>query len=98
MTEVATTVGKGERHHDEITFLHPAHLRSDRLDDADGLVAHAPSIFGRLQFVVGPKIAAADTGSRDAHKRIGWFFDFGVGHVLNANVAGAIHDGCTHSI
>ena len=40
-----------------------------RLDDTDELVAHAPALLARLHRLVGPEIAAADAGTRDADQR-----------------------------
>ena len=71
MAEVAGAVGIGERHDDQIAILHFAHVGADRLDDADGLVAHAAASLGRLHLLVRPEIAAADAGAGDAHERIG---------------------------
>src|SRR2546428_9195884 len=98
MTEFASAIGIRERHHDEMAFLHLVDVGSDGFDDADGFVSHSASLCGRCQVVIRPEIAAADTGSGDANKRVSGLLDCGVGHVLNSNVPSAVHNGCTHTI
>ena len=96
MAEDAGTVGVGERHYDELTNLDAANVGADVLDDADRLVAHvAPRVAG-LHCLVRPEVAAADRGARDADQRVGRFDQSRVGDVLDPNVAGAVHDSCTH--
>src|SRR5438132_4994205 len=51
---------------------------------------------GVSQCPVRPEIAAADAGAGDGDERVGWLDEAGVGDVLDANVAGAEHDGSTH--
>ena len=68
----------------------------DGLDDADGLVAHALARRRLGPRLVRPEVAAADAGAGDADDRVGRVDDRGVGDVLDANVAGLVHDGCTH--
>ena len=94
--EDAGAVGPGERRDDEVAGLDGADLGADVLDDADELVAHAAAGLARLHRLVGPEVAAADAGAGDAHEGVGRFDDPGVGDVLDADVAGAVHDGCSH--
>src|SRR5436853_467971 len=63
MAEVAAAIRESERHHNKIAFLHVAHFGTNRLDDADRFVTHSTSIWRGRQFLVRPKIAAADAGS-----------------------------------
>ena len=96
MAKRAGAIGVGERHHDKVALLHLAHVRADVLDDADRLVAHAASRIGGLQLLIRPEVAAADAGACDAHKRVGGIDNGSIGHVLDTNVAGTIHNSCTH--
>src|SRR5207249_11331296 len=64
--------------------------------DADGLVAHAAADVAVPQCPVRPEIAAADAGAGDGDERVGRLDEAGVGDVLDANVAGAEHDGSAH--
>src|SRR4051794_40609758 len=95
MAEGAGAVGRGERHHDQVADLRGADLGAHGLDDADRLVAHALPARGRPQ-IVRPEAAAADAGAGHADDRVGRMDDRGVSDVLDANVAGLVHDGCTH--
>src|SRR6185437_14015882 len=96
VAEDAGPVGPGERSDDEVARLDGADLSANRLDDADELVAHAPPLLARLHRLVGPEIAAADAGPGDGEKRIGRLDDPRVGDGLDPNVAGAVHDSCSH--
>ncbi len=98
MAERAGAVGGRERHHDDVALLDLGDLRSDVLDDADGLVAHRLPGFRVLHRRVRPQVAAADTGARNAHDRIGRFDDGRVRDVLDADIAGGVHDGCSHAL
>ena len=46
--------------------------------------------------MVRVQVGTADTGAHDAHDCIGVLLDGWGGTILNADVAGAVHDGCTH--
>ena len=98
MAELASTIRVSERHHDKVALLYFPHVGANCFDNADGLMAHAASNRSRREILIWPQVAAADTGSCDADKRIRWFLECCVGHVLNPHVAGSIHDGCTHKI
>ena len=96
VAELATAVGVRERHDDHIPGLHGAHVGADRLDDADGLVPHAAAGLAPVHRVVRPEVAAADAGAGDRDEGVGRLDQAGVGDVLDTDVAGAEHDGCTH--
>jgi hypothetical protein len=96
--EGAGAVGERERHHDQVARLDGTDVRADVLDDADRLMAHRASGLGALQLGVRPQIAAADAGAGDPHDRVGRIDDGNVGHVLDANVAGGIHEGGSHGL
>ena len=70
--------------------------RALQLDDAHGLVPHPAAGVGVFQGLVRPEIAAADAGARDRDESIGLLDETGIGDVLDTNVAGAVHDGCSH--
>src|SRR6185295_20206029 len=96
LAEDTRAVGVCEWHDDDIAFLQSADIAADGLNDADRLVAHAPPDLDGLHQLVGPKVTAADAGMTDRDERVGGFDQGGVGHVLDANVAGAVHESCTH--
>src|SRR5882724_6669426 len=96
MAEDAGAVGEGERHYDQVADLQGAYGGADGLDDTDRLVAHHAAGLAVLHCLVGPEVAAADAGARDAHDRIGRLDHGGIGDVLYVNVTGAVHDGCSH--
>ena len=94
--EVAGAVRPGERCDDEVAGRQGRDLGADLLDDADELVAHRASAGGRRQVVVRVQVAAADAGAHDPHDRVGRLHDDGVGNVLDPDVAGAVHESCSH--
>jgi hypothetical protein len=70
----------------------------DGLDDADCLVPHPTAgLANRRESPVRPKIAAADAGAADGDERVGRLNSLGIRDVLDANVAGSVHDSCTHN-
>ena len=50
----------------------------------------------RLHLLVRPQVAAADRGAADDDEGIGRLDQTGVGDILDADVAGAVHDGSAH--
>jgi len=88
--------GKRERHDDDITAPDFADLTAHCFHNPDRLVSHHTAGVGWFHSLIRPEIAPANAGTRDRHDRVGWFNDPGVRHVLNPNVAGAIHDSCPH--
>jgi hypothetical protein len=82
---------------DDVPDLHSADVGADGLDDADELVPHTLAGRALLQLVVRPEVAAADAGAGDADKCIRRLRKGGVGDVLDADVAGAVHDCCSHA-
>src|SRR3989475_6264128 len=69
---------------------------TDGLDHADRLVAHASAGLDRLHQLVRPEIAAADAGAADGDERVSRLDQAGVGDVLDADISGAVQDGCSH--
>ncbi len=95
--ELAGAVRPEERRQHQIAGLDRAHLGADGLDDADELVSHAAAGVARRHRLVRPQVAAADAGARHPHQRVGRLDQMGVGNVLDADVAGAVHQRCAHS-
>jgi hypothetical protein len=96
LTERTGAVGPGERRDDQVARLDRADVGTDRFDDADELVAHSLTGLARLELVVGPEVAAADAGARDADECVCRFDESCVGDVLDPDIAGAVHDSCFH--
>src|SRR5206468_7197488 len=92
----AGSVRPHERRDDEVAGSHGADLAAGVLDDADELVSHAASGLAGLHRLVGPEIAAADRGARDADDGVRRFDKAGVRDGLDPDVAGAVHDSCAH--
>src|SRR5262249_19217998 len=86
-----------ERHNNKITLLHFANAGADCFDDTDGFMTHASTVGSWFQVVIWPKITAADASASDPKQRIRGLFDTCVGNGFNANIAGPIHDCCTHN-
>src|SRR5271166_2694415 len=96
VAEHAGSVGVRKRHHDNVASPDRAHFGADGLDYADRLMAHTAACVRGLQLVVGPKIAPTDTGASDTDDRISRMHNGGIGDVLDPDIAGAVHDSCTH--
>ena len=94
--EVARVVRPYERGHHEIAGGDAGHLRADVLHDAEELMAHAAALLGRRHGPVGPQVAPADAGVQHPHQRVGGLLQRRVGHLLHADVAGAVDQGCSH--
>jgi hypothetical protein len=94
--EGARAVGVGGWDDDDVTDVHGADVIADGFDDADGLVSHAAAGLAGLHLVVRPEVAAADGSVANGDKRVGRLDQASVGDVLDANVTGAVHDGCPH--
>ena len=90
--EDAGAVGPEEGRDDEVPGLERPDVAADGLDDADELVPHAAPGLLRRHRLVRPEVAAADRGAGDAHERVAGLVQPGVGDVLDADVAGAVHD------
>jgi hypothetical protein len=97
LAEHAGAVRPRERRNDDVADLDGADVGADGLDDADELVTHPLTDLAVPHLVVRPQVAAADAGAGDADERVARFDDPGVRHVLDANVACAVHDSCSHA-
>src|SRR5205814_10382470 len=60
------------------------------------LVAHGLAGLRWLHVRVRPQVAAANAGAGDAEDRVGRVDDGRLGHVLDADVPGGVHDGGAH--
>src|SRR4051812_35048622 len=96
VAERAGAIRGRERHHHQVTALDRADLRSDVLDDANRLVAHRLPRLARLHGGVRPQIAPADAGSGDAEDRVARIDDGWIGDILDADVAGGVHQSRSH--
>ena len=59
-------------------------------------MTHAAALLGRRHRPVGPQVAPADAGVQHPHERVGGLLQCRVGHLLDADVAGAVDQGCSH--
>ncbi len=96
LAEVAGVVRPHERCDHQVAALQAGDVSADVLDDADELVAHPPAPSPMRHRPVRPQVAAADAGGGDADDGVGGLAQDGVGHVLDPDVAGFVHDGCSH--
>ena len=94
--EDAGAVRPQKRRDDEIARLDSADVCADGLDDANELVPHPAAAVALLHRPVRPEIAATDRGAGDRDEGVVRFDQAGVGDVLDPNVAGRVHDGCSH--
>src|SRR6185369_11094925 len=95
-TELASAVRPRERHDDEIASLNSSNVSANRFNDADRFMAHDAASFTLRHRFVRPKVAPADAGARDRKNGVCRIDDRCVTHVLDPNVAGAIHNSCSH--
>src|SRR5204863_584531 len=95
-TEVATAVGEREGRDDRVARSHRLHVAADVLDDAEELMPGPCARVFLRQTSVRPKVRATHACMYDADDGVRRLLDAWVGNVLNANVAGAVKDGCTH--
>src|SRR4051794_23093337 len=95
LADLAAVVGGPEGPDDEVADLDGADLGADLLDDADVLVTH-DLVLDRLCAPVGPQVAAADAGRREADDRVCRRDDLGVLAVLDPGVTGSVHNDLTH--
>ena len=94
--ESAGVVGDRERRHHQVAPAQRRDVRTDVLDDTDELVPHPRRTMGRIHRVIRMQIRTADAAGRHPDQRVGGQFDAGVGDVLDADVAGAVHEGRAH--
>jgi hypothetical protein len=94
--EDACSIGPQKRRHDHVARLDRVDVGADVLDHPDEFVAHALARFGRFHRLVRPQVAPADRRPPDTHERICCLDQMGIWDGLDANVAGAVHQGRLH--
>jgi hypothetical protein len=92
----ARAIGERERHDDEITSLNRSNVCADVFDHTYRFVPHHATGLAVLHFLIWPQIAPTNACSTDTNDSISWLDDFRIGHVLDPNVASAIHHSCAH--
>src|SRR5438445_1709846 len=97
MAKHACTVGECERHDNEITAFNPSNVCADVFDHTYRFVPHHTTGVAVLHFLIWPQIAPANARAGDPNDSIRRLDDLRIWHVLNANVASAIHHSCAHN-
>jgi hypothetical protein len=94
----ALRIGDGpqKRRHDHVARLDRVDVRADVLDHPDEFVARTLARFGRFHRLVRPQVAPADRRPPDTHERICCLNQMGIWDGIDANVAGAVHQGRLH--
>jgi hypothetical protein len=98
IAEHACAVGVRKRHHDHVAALDRTHIGANGFNHTDRLVAHRAARWRGFQLIVGPKIAPTDAGAGYADNCVSRIHNRGIGHVLDPDITGAVHDSCTHGI
>src|SRR5439155_24949738 len=93
----ACAVGERERHDNEITSLNRSNVCADVFNHTYRFVPHHATGLDVLHFLIWPQIAPANACARDANDSISRLDDLRVGHVLDPNVASAIHHSRAHN-
>jgi hypothetical protein len=93
----ARAVGERERHDNEITAFNRSNVFADVFDHTYRFVPHHATGVDVLHFLIWPQIAPANARSSDANDSISRLDDLWIGHVLDPNVASAIHHSCAHN-
>jgi hypothetical protein len=92
----ARAIGERERHDNEITSLNRSNVCADVFDHTYRFVPHHATRVAVLHFLIWPQIASANARPGDTNDSISRLDDFWIGHVLDPNVASAIHHSCAH--
>jgi hypothetical protein len=93
----ACAVGERERHDNKITAFNHSNVCADIFDYTYCFMSHHATGVGVLHFLIWPQIAPANTRAGNANDSISRLDDLRIGHVLDPNVAGAIHHSCAHN-
>ena len=93
----ACAVGEREGHDNEITSLNRSNICADVFDHTYRFVPHHATSVDVFHFLIWPQIAPANACSGNANDSISRLDNFRVGHVLDSNVASAIHHSCAHN-
>src|SRR5262249_58674127 len=97
MAKRACPVRERERHDNEITPLNPSNVCTNVFNHTYRFVPHHATGVAALHFLIWPQIASTNARSSNPDDSIGRLNDFRVGHVLDPNVASAIHHSCAHN-
>src|SRR5439155_7428814 len=97
MAKHACAIRKRERHDNEITAFNPSNVCADVFHHTYRFVPHHATGIAALHFLIWPQIAPANARSGDTNDSISRLDDLRVGHVLDPNIASAIHHSCTHN-
>src|SRR6266487_3312027 len=97
MAKRACAVGERERHDNEITSLNRSNVCADVFDHTYRFVPHHATGLAVLHFLIWPQIASANARSGNANESISRLDDFRVRHVLDPDIASAIHQSCAHN-
>src|SRR6516165_8467719 len=87
VAEVARAIRECERHDHQVTSFDSVNIGADGFHDADCFMPHGSAAGNGFKLLVGPEIASADAGTRDANDGIGWVHELGVRHFLNPDVS-----------
>src|SRR5262249_47069774 len=93
----ARPVGERERHDNEITAFNPSNVCADVFYYTYCFVPHHATSVTVFHFLIWPQIAPANARAGDANDSISRLDDLRVGHVLDPDVASAIHHSCAHN-
>src|SRR6266545_5235846 len=93
----ACAVRERERHDNEITAFNRSNVCANVFDHTDRFVPHHATAIAALHFLVRPQIAPANTRSCHTNDSVSRLDDLRIGHVLDPNVASAIHHSCAHN-
>src|SRR4029079_98712 len=88
----------GKRHDDEVAALYVANILADVFDDADRFVSHDNPGLARLHSFIWPEVAAANAGTSDSDECVGRVDNARVGHVVDPNITGLIHNHYFHDL
>src|SRR5208282_5225001 len=94
--EEAFPAGDRAGDHHALALFQMGDARADLLDYADALMPEHETRHDLLIPVVRMKIGPADRGAGYPDDRVGGRFDDRIGHFLDANVVGAMENGCFH--
>jgi hypothetical protein len=95
---LAGPVGVGERRDDQVALLHDGHVGAGVLDHAEELVPHSCRPIRSGHGVVRVQVAAADAGPHHADQGVGGLLDDRIRDVLDTDVAGCVHERCSHEV
>jgi hypothetical protein len=95
MRAAAACDGRRDQH--AVAAFQIAHVASDRLDDADALMAqNRARLHAAERAAHHVQIGAADRAGRQAHDRVGRLRELRVGHRIDADIADAVKYHCFH--